>query len=874
MQSDDLLKRAKDGDRQALIEWFQPYRDMISRLAYQAGLPKEEVGSFKLEVMKEISKALETLDGRNAENRIMQSAVRVLNKEQAEEPANGPDDSIKFAEDLETHIAIQKLPFSDRLVFLLLYFHQKDTGEAGAILDQPAAAVEVSANRAIAEIRKMLASGSETDMQKRLDLLAKSYNRIQFPEEKSYVIEEIIGADEPTGEAALTEKPSFNRKTFAILAGASLFLSAVIGASFLFNEQPANNSQNATEEGENPTSVSDEMVEGWEAEYDEIRASAPERLGLPVETFGQLEFVRKADALKERTFSRQNVKQLRDDPERMHKQVDKLMLSIDTPKGMLDSVDDYRLLSSEISDFLVIYTEKTDQLMVIADGLLEEYEEDLAIAEVNGVLSPEKLTYNRTTYPEAIENLTDALREYTLQYTVHPNENRFRTVRDLNKFYEIHPFNADQLTFNYLDILQNTPFSDDTGVLWPIEQLPYSVIMMATFLSDPLADPILKDKVHPQLVHTFFTLLKGDGSIDIFDRDGVVKEEIQIAWGSLMQHNSNPVTYVMLPILEEFEASGWTESAHYDQLAYPDILSAVIMESEGELAGKLPNANVAVESEMLELKDYDYSDIQMLYEEFSANHNLEVLSGVAPMEIVKLYHYANKIEDIETMWNLTADDELKPSLDDYTRNWKKRPEITEKLRHIEIYGENLHRMGRKLLITAFGQNVEIESDYRMMQYMTLVTEKDQVWLMQHQLDEYYARDENFDAYDANVQNYYGEIASSAELAVMDMASPAEIAGVFLLALEKGDLQTMLLLVHETEESISDEEFKERWIGGHLTDYSKMTAISFNVDAFNMDIHGIRGNVDIIMKSGSMEDSRYLPMQKVEEFWMIGDMFNY
>lgn len=873
MQSDNLLNRAKDGDRQAFIEWFQPYQDMVSRLAYQAGIPKDEVGRFKLEVMRKISNTLGTVDGQNAENSILQCAVRVLKKERMDELVKGVDESIKFEEDLETHKAIQNLPFSDRLVFLLLYFHRKDTAEAGDILDQPAGTVEVTADRAISEMRRQLASGSEAVMQKRLDLLAKSYNRIQFPEEKNHLIEEIIAADEAEDKTAPTEKPSVNRKTFAILAGASLFMSAVIGASFLFNEQPPNNSQNATEE-ENPTSVSNEMVDNWEAEYDEIRASAPERLGLPVETFEQLEFVRKADALNERTFSRQNVKQLREDPERMQEQVDKLMLSIDTPKGMLDSVADYKLLSSEISDFLVVYTEKTEQLMVIADGLLEEYEEELAVAEVNGVLSPEKLAYSRTTYPEAIENLTAALSEYTLQYTVHPNENRFRTVRDLNKFYEIHPFNADHLTFTYLDILQNTPNSDDSGILWPIEQLSYSIIMMATFMTDPLADPILQGKVEPQLVHTFFTLLKGDESTQIFDEDGIVKKEIQIAWESLLQHNSNPVTYMMLPILEEFEASGWTESAHYDALAYPDILYAVDLESNGELAEKLPNSNVTVESEMLELEDYDYSDIQMLYEEFSANHNLEVLSGVPPMEVVKLYHYANKIEDIETMWHLTADDELKPSLEEYTGNWKKREEITEKLSHIEIYGENMQRMGSKLLIMAFGQNVEIESNNRMMQHMTLVTEKDQIWLMQHQMDEYYAREENFDAYDANVQRYYNEIVSSADLKSMDMATPAEIAGVFLLALEKEDLTTMRLLVHETDASISDEEFKERWIGGHLTNYSTMTAISFNVDAFNMDIHGLRGNVDIIIKSDSMEDSRYLPMQKVEEFWMIGDMFNY
>src|SRR5690606_24352477 len=98
-----------------------------------------------------------------------------------------------------------------------------------------------------------------------------------------------------------------------------------------------------------------------------------------------------------------------------------LMLSIETPKGMLDSIEDYSLFTSEVGQFLWIYTDKTEQLMTIADGLLESYKEELADAEVNGVLSAEKLSYSRGDYPDEIEQLTKALNEYTLQYTVHPN---------------------------------------------------------------------------------------------------------------------------------------------------------------------------------------------------------------------------------------------------------------------------------------------------------------------------------------------------------------------------------------------------------------------------------------------------------------------
>lgn len=873
MQTDDLLMKAKSGDKQARLEWFQTYQLAIAKFAYQSGIAKEKIPKFQLDLFNEVSNSIETIDSQNAENKIMELAVRLLKGRQTDASEKNRDLLLKFPEDEETHAAIQKLPLSEKIALVLFQFHGKSEEDIDKILLSCRTPIESTIEMTMEELKKSLSIATNSDVQKRLDLLAKSYNRIEYPQKVENSIEELPPAvAKPVKQMDNGQKSSISKRTFAILVGASLFLTAVIGASFLFNNQPVSTQQTAAEE-ENPTIVSKNMVKKWKAEYDQIRENAPKRLGLSVENFEQLEYVNTADALKERTFSKQNVKQLKEDPERMQKQVDTLMLTIHTPKGMLDSVDDYKLMSADISKFFVIYTEKTNQLKVIADGLLEQYKEELSTAEMNGQLSTEQLTSGRGDYPEEIENLTAALSEYTFHYTVHPNENRFTTIRDVNKFYEIHPFNSDYSSITYLDILRTTPFFDESGLLWPIEQLPYSVVMMAAFVSDPMSDPVLRGKIEPQLVHAFFTLLKGDEHTEIFDKKGVVKEEFQIAWQELLQHNNNPVTYMMLPILEEFEESDWKESAHYDQLAYPDILYAVDLESKGELAEKMPNGNLEIESARLDMENYDYSDIEKLYAEFSSAHDVNILSGVEPMEIIKLYHYANKLEDAETMWHLTANDELKPSFEAYKKGWKKRPEITKTLRFIEIYKENIHRQGRIIYLMALGQNVEIESD-RMSQNMTLVTESDQIWLMQHQMDEYYSRDKNFENYDANVKRYYKNIAESGNMDSLQGATPAEIAGVFLLGLENDDLKTMRVMVHETDESISDDEFKEWWFGGHLTVYSKMTGISFNVDALNLDIYGVRGNVDIIMKSETMEDSRYLPMEKVDDTWMIGDMFNY
>ena len=201
----------------------------------------------------------------------------------------------------------------------------------------------------------------------------------------------------------------------------------------------------------------------------------------------------------------------------------------------------------------------------------------------------------------------------------------------------------------YLEILRTAPYYDETGLLWPVEQLGYSIMTMASFLIEPTADPALQSIVEPELANVFFAMVKGGTDFEIFDSNGAVNQEHRMVWESMLQLDINPLTYVMLPILEEFEESGWTESAHFDKLALPTILDAVEMEKNGELAAKLPNADVQVSNDVFIVEDYDYSDVQPLYEEFSKGYDEAVLSGIKPLDIIKLYYYANRIEDGEMM---------------------------------------------------------------------------------------------------------------------------------------------------------------------------------------------------------------------------------
>src|SRR5690606_28805223 len=98
-------------------------------------------------------------------------------------------------------------------------------------------------------------------------------------------------------------------------------------------------------------------------------------------------------------------------------------------------------------------------------------------------------------------------------------------------------------------------------------------------------------------------------------------EHYQKAWKSLVHYSTETMIYTMLPIVEEMEASNWTASAHYDQLAYPDILANLDLKRSKKLEELLPHADMEIDNEMVEMHNFDYSRVAALYSEFSATHD-------------------------------------------------------------------------------------------------------------------------------------------------------------------------------------------------------------------------------------------------------------
>ncbi|EMF46640.1 hypothetical protein B481_1785 [Planococcus halocryophilus Or1] len=380
----------------------------------------------------------------------------------------------------------------------------------------------------------------------------------------------------------------------------------------------------------------------------------------------------------------------------MEATVNRLFRQIETPQGMVESLSRHSMLAAETEEFLINYSVKTDELRSYVDKLLMKYQQELKSTHVMGQLSPEKLMAQSDNYPEELQLVVEALPEYNLFVISHINEERFRTIRDINQLHMQQPIVGNPIASPFLSWLSGDPYMDDSGFLWPLENITQQLLSMEQALLEEGIDSSLFDAVDVAYQQMFWQLVKGSENTVIFDENGTVKVEYRDAWNRIA--SSNPMAYIMLPILEEMEASGWTASNSYEDLEFHHLSEAVDMEKSGELSNKLPNGNLAIEDELVDMKDFNYSRIKDLYNSFKTSYDLQLLAGVPPLDVLFMYHYANHIEDPKTQWYLLADSPFKPTLKTYLQEWQQIPELTEKARWVELSAESFKQRIKKKFI--------------------------------------------------------------------------------------------------------------------------------------------------------------------------------
>ncbi|WP_394121602.1 hypothetical protein [Planococcus donghaensis] len=867
--ANDHYGQVQKGEESAFSSWVGEIQPDLGRFVYQLGVTIEELPNFQQLVLLQLYEQFEQLTPEQAKIQLYKITVQQVQEHPLQLENNSKPQVLGFPEDQELHTQLQKMDLVKRVPFALARFHSLSPADISIITEMQDHQIRQVLEEGTRELQQHL-QVDERQMQQRLVLLEKSYRRFRPPLPADRELQRIDrNLSSPEESAKITEPPPQNRKKpFIVMGMAGLFLSAVIGASFMVNDQQSETA--GTTEYQKAEKVTDEMVADWQSQYETIKETSPKRLGMSVEQYSQLNYVKQADAEMARMFSDESLRSLEDDPIEMQLAMDHLFRQIETPRGMTESLTGPNTMpSSEIKDFLRNYAAKTGELRVFADSVLLKYQEELESTIVMDQLSPEKLLAESENYPEELRLLVQSLPEYNLFAVVHPNGEKFRTVRDVHILNQQQPIASDPYAWQYLNLLSNEPYFDDSGFLMPVESVPQHLIIMEQALLEEGDGTSLFGGIEVAYQQVFWQLVKGSESSSVYNDEGKVKDDYRKAWNGLA--TSNPLAFLMLPILEEMEASDWTASAHYDELEFQDLSDALAMEKSGDLAEKLPNGNLMIEDEFVDMQDFDWSRIQPLYESFKSTHDLELLADVPPLDVLFMYHYANKLGDTETLWHLLAESPLKPPLTEFEKEWKQIPDIAETAQWVELSGDFFkQRVKDKVYI--YPQVQLDEHDQRL--DVLLVTEKDRIWQVDYQQYESYdllGEDKQFKEV---VDSLYTAFTADKQEQLPADTKPGEVAGVFFKAVENKDIQTMRRLSTETE--WTDEEYVYFLELHSFRPFSELAHLTFATNFSAWNSGDFTGRAEIEYASGP-QDSLFKEsflMKKTEDGWRLAILNNY
>lgn len=877
MRGEELFHKARRGDEASFAEWCKSRKSSIGQFGYQNGVPADKLFLYQQAIYQEFGKQLQETAIEQAEMKLYEQAISVLDGYRHSQPRSKAENLLHFAEDQETHNAIQQLPESGRLVFSLFYFHQKAQKEVAFLASQPLSEIDRELADALDFLTGALRLEDRGQTEKRIEFAGKSYSRIQINTPEDLFDEAVEEVLEPASQTAV-QKAAPNRKVMALLAAAGIFLTGVVGASFVLNDENPKVTASADRDGQDDQTeiVTDKMIQDWVAEYTRIRETSPERLGVDQEVYEELQYVKEADKRMKKVFSDEALKQIRNEPKRMQQIVDNLFRQIETPRGMEKSLHGSPLLIEDLDAFFASYALKTKELMELANGVLYRHQEKLAGAAKSGELAPENGLADWGKYPEEVERLMGSIEEQMLSVAVHPTESRFIARRNIEPLHG-HPslMGEDGFGNMYLYALSSEPYYDQSGLLMPVEMTAHHLSAMEMLLiGEAESSPIFKD-YSDFLQNSFWMVLKGTEKDPVFDSKGVVQEHYQRAWKSLAHYSTNTLIYIMLPIIEEMEASNWTESAHYEKLAYPDIMAVLQKERSGQLAEMLPNADLAVfENELVQMEKLDYSRVESLYTDFAKNYDPAVIEKSSPVDVFLLYYYANQQKDAETMWHLLVDDELKPDLKSYTAEWQQLPDIKEELQWIEATTDSVSRVGGNLQLQFQYSSPSMDMNY--VQPPVMETTDQHVWLLKNRISENYASAEEKAAYFKKAAQLYDELLSGGYAKTLAEAEPGVIGAAYLLAAEKKDYAVMKKLNVQSEHEPLDGEFEasaEERIYPVLSEDKAYSFTSEYYQSMEGEVQGTFYVMDGAQDSASFSQEGF-SMAKTAEGWKMTDLYFY
>ena len=647
-------------DFEALNKWMDIYSRKIERFAFQYGLSLEAAFQVTLDTFVSFNKAFENMDEvESILPSLYKFAIEKMMRIQSIDPLF--DDVFPFKEDAELHSEIINMDKKFRLPFILSSFHELDFEQIASILQSSPNDVEVNIQTAKSFL-------GEDHLEKRTEFLGKSYDRLPV----LFKAEQIIGKTVPPEIKTEKFKPSkWLVATFVLLV--SLFTLSF----FLSNK------------GETEKIASSD----FEIRYKEERDKRQEMLMLESERFGKLKFIKEVD----RRMGSLLAKEATSLQENLEVEFLDILWEMKLPSEMLDDA----MLGSTMMEnedesirFLGSYRNKVLEIISLYEGILWDYREDIENFEVERFINKaDQMMISSDEFPEELKNILNTMENQSIQLISNQNTGRIEVVHyGSERFGEI-LFGFHPNVHGYIAMLVNEAYLNGGTMKSPIQEVFYYIFMMEEALAKVKKDKVLYPALQAEYVSLFYNIVKGSAAEDVFDGQGIIKIDYKDVW----QRYSNmfgvqPSNYLMMPIVEEMEASGWRSSKSWDEFSKEKIEETLEIARNGELERVMYGERPVFEDDSITLPNEEFfSQVEQLYNEFKQSYDIHVFKGWSPLFTVGVYDYANEMEDPATMYHLLREgfDEysetgMTQSLEEYVESWHKGFSIFKDFDRVEF----------------------------------------------------------------------------------------------------------------------------------------------------------------------------------------------
>ena len=640
----------------------------------------------------------------------------------------------------------------------------------------------------------------DKQLEERLTLLKSSYDRLP----SSVDTDEILKKIENENNVAPIKKSKgskWQRVTVWAVSIASVFIIGILGTSFLYESNEGTTSRQE---------YSEDDIKNLVKQYEKERLKRQQILQLDEAEFANIEFVQYADNIFSAQISPGTLEGKNDDVS-IKDGYEFAIEGLKLPSEMADeTINKGKLNAVQSIGFIGDFISKSEHLINSYEYLLYEHEATIKTAEHDGKLSEHVLIANRYNMPEEIQNMIEVLPKQGLKLVVNKEGTAFQVVPDWALFTRELYTVLDENESRYLSLYNSIP---GYGVANLLQEQDFSIL--GYYLAEiefTLLNSIEHTVMHSRFENYYFdlaeTILFPSDINEIFNENNEVNMDTRMAWESLVNiPGVSPIATLMKPLVASMNVSDWKYNETYKQLDIEQLRDYYYLGLDDKLEiTKLNWFELLPDGEERSLESNEATiSLLELYERFNENLNPSVLNGVGPMDITLLYHYADREDNHEMMWELMSSS-FKNEHDkkDFIENPTLQNIIRESSKNLYFTKDYLIQDG-KYLKTYIGQEKGNQVGYDLL----LRLESDGIWRLQG-VEDYFTTKATpvDDKFVGRMHALYKSFTGTHDQTVLKEATPEEIVGLYYYSAQLKDYETQyeLYIKDDTRLQIPKDEY--------------------------------------------------------------------